>query len=80
MIIIMMIIITSNPNNDDNNRNNNNNNKGVCEKTLLRRRIHVKLLASKTPNQGLESSFCCWTAGQGLVQKECLFHRHQYYH
>ena len=51
---------------------------GVCEKTLLRRRIHVKLLVSRTPNRGLESSFCCWTAGQGLAQKECLFHRHQY--
>ena len=46
--------------------------------TILRRRIHMKLLASKTPNQGLNNSFCCWTAGQRLAQKECSFHRHRY--
>ena len=50
----------------------------VClNKTLLRRRRHVKMLASGTPNQGPESSFCCWTAGQGLAQKECILHRHR---
>ena len=38
----------------------------------------MKLLVSKTPNQGLGSSFCCWTARQGLAQKECLCHRHRY--
>ena len=26
---------------------------------------------------GLESSFCCWTAGQGLARKECVFYRHR---
>ena len=26
----------------------------------------------QSTNHGLESSFCCWTAGQGLVQKECV--------
>ena len=50
----------------------------VCEKTFLRRRRHVNELASKIPNRGLESSFCCWTAGQGLARKELLFHRHRY--
>ena len=39
----------------------------VCEKTLLRRRIYVGILAFRAPNQGLESSFCLWTAGQGLA-------------
>ena len=39
----------------------------------------MNILASKTPNQGLDNSLCCWTAGQGLVQKECLFHRHRYH-
>ena len=29
--------------------------------------------ACTTQNQGLESSFRCWTAGQGLAQKECFF-------
>ena len=24
------------------------------------------------PNQGLDCSFCGWTAGQGLAQKECV--------
>ena len=37
----------------------------------------MKIFASETPNRGLESSFCCWTAGQGLAQKECLSHRHR---
>ena len=27
----------------------------------------------KTPSHGLESSFCCWVAGQRLVQKDCSF-------
>ena len=34
---------------------------GVCKKILRRR------LASKTQNQGLESSFCCWIAGERLL-------------
>ena len=46
---------------------------GVCEKTLLRRRIPLGKLARKTPNQGLECSFCHRTAGQGLAQKEWSF-------
>ena len=25
------------------------------------------------PSHWLESSFCCWTAGKGLAQKECSF-------
>ena len=50
---------------------------GVCEKTLFRRSKHANALASKTPDQGLESSFYCWTAGQGLAQKECLCHGHR---
>ena len=33
--------------------------------------------AFRTPNQGLESSFCCWSAGQSLAQKEHVFHKHQ---
>ena len=32
------------------------------KKSLLRRRRHVEISASKAPNQGLESSFCRWTA------------------
>ena len=34
--------------------------------------IHTGTLASRAPNQGLESSFCCWTAEQGLAQKGCF--------
>ena len=45
---------------------------GVCEKTLLRRRRPFGQLAWKTPNRGLESSFCRWIAWQGLAQKECV--------
>ena len=41
-------------------------------KTLLRKMIHTGTSAFGAPNQGLESSFCCWTAGQGLAQKECF--------
>ena len=33
----------------------------------------MNILASKTPNQGLDDSFCCWTAGQGLAQKDVYF-------
>ena len=40
------------------------------QKTLLRKIIHIGILVFRSPNQGLESSFCCWTAGQGLAQKE----------
>ena len=35
-----------------------------CEKTLLRRIGRVGRFASKTPAQGLESSFCCRVAGE----------------
>ena len=48
---------------------------GVCEKTLLRRRGPLGKSAWKTPNQGLDSSFCCWIARPRLVQKECFVHR-----
>ena len=49
---------------------------GVCEKTLLRIRRREGKLASRTPNRGLERSFCRCVAGQRLAQKECFFHRH----
>ena len=39
-------------------------------KTHLRRRRTLRHLAWKTPNQGLESRLCCWTAGSRLAQKE----------
>ena len=42
------------------------------EKTLLRRRRPLGTLDLKTPNQGLESSFCRCVAGQGLAQNECF--------
>ena len=29
-------------------------------------------LASKTPNQGLESSFCCWIAGEGSCKRSAF--------
>ena len=41
-------------------------------------KTHVGKSASKAPNQGLKSNFCCRTAGQGLAQKECRFHRHRW--
>lgn len=40
---------------------------------LLWRTIYIGTLVFRAPNQGLHSSFCCWTAGQGLAQKECHF-------
>ena len=40
---------------------------GVCEKTLLQRIRHLGILAFETPNQGPESSFCCWGSGQRLT-------------
>ena len=43
------------------------------KKSPLHTRIHVGILAFRAPNQGLESSFCCWTPRQGIVQKECFF-------
>ena len=51
---------------------------GVCEKTLLRIRRRAGTLALKTPNQGLESSFCCWIALSRFARKDCLFHRRRY--
>ena len=49
-----------------------------AKETLPRRRTHIGTSAFGAPNQVLESSFCCWTAGQGLAQKECCFHRYWY--
>ena len=45
------------------------------KKTLLWKRGPLRRLAFGVPSQGLESSFCLWTAGQRLTQKECLFFR-----
>ena len=47
-------------------------------KTLLGRRRPLGRWPLRAPDQGLESTFCCRVAGQGLAQKECLFHRHRY--
>ena len=33
------------------------------KKSLLRKRTHVGMVAFRAPIQGLESSFCRWTAG-----------------
>ena len=53
---------------------------GVCDKkTLLRNITHVGISAFRAPNQGLESSSCCWTAGQGLAQWEWFVHRNRYH-
>ena len=48
------------------------------KKQLLRIRIQVGKSALKTPNPGLDCGFRCRIAGQGLAQKECLFHRRRY--
>ena len=40
--------------------------------------IHVGQLAFRAPNRGVESIFCCWIAGQGLTQKDHIFHRRRY--
>ena len=48
-------------------------NTGVCEKAPLRRIRPLGRRAFGAPDQGLECSFCRWTAGQGLAQKEYLF-------
>ena len=36
---------------------------------FLRKRAHVGTAAFKPPNQGLESSFCCWVSGQGSPKR-----------
>ena len=43
---------------------------GVCKKTLLRKIIHTGISAVRSPNQGLDCSFCRWIAGHGLAEKE----------
>ena len=45
----------------------------LSNKTLLRRRRRIGRLVFRAPNQGLESSFCCCTAGQGLAQPTLYF-------
>ena len=47
------------------------------KKKLLRRTGQVGRFASKTPNQGLERSFCWWIAGHRLLQQEFVVHRHR---
>ena len=36
--------------------------------------IHTGRFAFRAPIHGPESSFCCWTAGQGLEGKYRFFH------
>ena len=43
------------------------------KKTLLRKIIHVRILAFRPPNQRLYCSFRRWIAGHGLAEKKCLF-------
>ena len=43
-----------------------------AKKTLLRRGGREEVLALETPNQGLESSFCCGTAGKRLTRRYYL--------
>ena len=45
----------------------------VFKKTLLRIRIPLEVWVLKTPNQGVESSFCRCFAGRRLAKKEWLF-------
>ena len=40
---------------------------------ILRKRLHKGNLVFRAPHQGLESNFCCWTAGQGPAEKDCFF-------
>ena len=42
------------------------------KKTFLQKMIHLGISYFRAPTHGLESSFCCWTAGQGLAEKECF--------
>ena len=50
---------------------------GVCEKQAPPERglgdDETRILASKTLNQNLESSLCCWIAGERLLFKERVF-------
>ena len=43
------------------------------KKTLLRRRRRLGKRAFRAPNQGLDSSFCRWIAGQRLATNTCFF-------
>ena len=46
---------------------------GVCETNTLWKIVDTEMLALRTPNQGLDCSFCRWVAGHGLAEKECVF-------
>ena len=50
----------------------------VCAQTLLGNRRRVGRQAFRAPNQGLESSLRCRTAGQDLERKDCLCHIYIY--
>ena len=43
------------------------------KKTLLRKIIHIELLAARATHQGLESSFFCWASWPRLAAQECFF-------
>ena len=47
--------------------------------TLLQRGRPLGRRACKTPNQGVESSFCHWSARQRLAWNELFFHGHRYH-
>ena len=48
-------------------------NTSVCERnTPPEKNTHWNISFQITNNRRLESSFCCWIAGQGLAQKECF--------
>ena len=40
--------------------------------------MHLGISAFRSPNQGLDCSFCRWITGHGLAEKECCFHRHRH--
>ena len=48
------------------------------KQALLQKITHILISAFRAPTRGLESSFCCCTAGQGLAQKEHFFHRQRW--
>ena len=53
------------------------------EDALLSRQLPEKkkreqINCVRAPNQGVESSLCCWIAGPRLAQKALSFHRHRY--
>ena len=60
-------------NSNDSNTSSSRNSQVLELEQLRRKVIDIGISAVGAPSRGLDYSFCLWTAGQGLAEKEWFF-------